>query len=447
MDNPHLALAAQLAAAQPHTFTIQYPPARRYFQERFTADVSGAWAGAEDALLYVHVPFCEAKCHYCNFAVDLRRAEALHARYVDALVDQLARLEGAWPARLRGIDIGGGTPTRLSAPLLARLMAALMPWRGRLGDVQRGMSIETTPRIAAMEAEKLDVLVAGGCARVSIGFQSTGEAVLAGINRRLHGEEVMGRAVENVRAAGFERLNIDLIFGLPEQSAAQWAEDVARVIALGPDSVTIYDCLYRGAGRALPRLARAAGPPAPATYGALYDLAYGMFSAAGYVGAYGSVNLSRRAEESGTSAYFEGRLWRGEPYVGVGNYASSAVGDAWWFAPYEVDDWLAAVEGGALLPSGAGYRLPWPERLAKAALAQLNYGRLDLALLARSVGAPPDEVRAAYSPALAAAHAQGQIAPVAADVWGLEPGRFWALYGLRASLYTPEALAWVAAGG
>jgi oxygen-independent coproporphyrinogen III oxidase len=442
MGEGHVARALRLAERMPHVFTIQYPPSRRYFQGRFEGEPERGAAGElERALLYVHVPFCEVKCHYCNFAVDLRRSVDLHARYVDALCGQLAGLEQVMGARIDGIDVGGGTPTRLSAPLLRQLMGALAPWRARMA-VERGLSIETTPRIAAMEPEKLEVLVEGGCERVSIGFQSSGEAVLAGINRKIHGAAVMGQAVEHVRGAGFARLNVDLIFGLPGQSAGQWVRDVEQVIALWPDSVTIYDCLYRGAGRALPRLARASGPPAPEVYGALYDLAYGMLRSAGYQGAYGSVNLSRHAGETGTSAYFEGRLWAGLPYVGVGSYASSAVGESWWFAPYEVDDWLEAAERGEVLPGGACYRLPWRERLAKAALAQLNYGELELEVLAGAVGVSLAEVEQAYGEGLEEAAARGWMRRGAGARWSLAPGMFRALYSIRAILYSPDALTW-----
>lgn len=437
-----LAGRAELAARLPHVFTIQYPPSRELFRGLHRADLDLAPVHAlRRALVYLHVPFCEAKCHYCNFAVDVRQGAALHRHYVDALVRQIdAALALLGPeCRVPGIDVGGGTPTLLPEAELERLLRALAPVLRR-AEVPHALSIETTPRIAAAEPDKLAMLSDLGVARVSVGIQSTNDEVLAEVNRRAQ-RTLADAALAALMRAGFRRVNVDLVFGLPGQTPAAFREDLARVVAHAPDAITTYDCLYRGQGRALPR--RLAALPAMAEYRALYDLAHATLLAHGYHAPYGSLNFSRRPDETGTSPYFEGRLLRGLPYLGLGSYASSLVGERWWFAPHATDAYVAAIAGGAALPAGDSYVLPPAERMAKSLLAMLNFGVLDRASFAEQFGVSLDE---AFAPALAYALREGWLDD-RGERLGVRPGRFDALPQLRALLYSEDAIAWVVREG
>ena len=122
--------------AHPHDFTIQYPPRREYFMQNYRRTpppLTRDWlSDVDELLLYLHVPFCEAKCYYCNFAVDVSRDERVHGRYVDALLRELES-HTDWLANrhIRGVDIGGGTPTRLSVADLTRLTSAIRPFLSR----------------------------------------------------------------------------------------------------------------------------------------------------------------------------------------------------------------------------------------------------------------------------------------------------------------------------
>src|SRR5207248_2271537 len=93
--------------------------------------------------------------------------------------------------------------------------------------------------------------------------------------------------------------------------------------------------------------------------------------------AYGSVNFSRHKGETGTSPYFKGRLFDHMPYLGAGNYSSSMVGNAWWFAPHGVNQWMQRIEAGEILPQGHSYHLPPEEVMTKQILLSLNYGVID----------------------------------------------------------------------
>lgn len=442
MGEPAWRRALALARRHPHGFTLQYPPSRELFRQRYRApfELAGV-ASLRRVLLYAHVPFCEAKCFYCNFAVDLRKDAALHARYVDALCVQLERLYALLPegAVIAGIDVGGGTPTLLAAPLLERLARALAPFRAR-AEVPHAASLETTPRVAATEPEKLALLVRCGFDRCSVGLQSTNDETLASVNRRAQ-RSLGERALEGLRGAGFRRVHADLVFGLPGQTLEHLREDLVRVADAGVDSVTTYDCLYRGAGRALPRLAR--GLPSPELYGALYDLAYELLSARGYHAPYGSVNFSRHAGETGTSPYFEGRLREGLPYLGAGNYASSMVGAGWCFAPEGVDAWEAAVARGEALPAGDSYALPEEERRAKQLLFALHFGVLDAERYRAQFG---EALEARYGEPLEYAVERGWLARTP-EGYGVCRGAFARLFEVRALFYTEAAVSFLEARG
>ncbi|MGZ3454936.1 MAG: coproporphyrinogen-III oxidase family protein [Polyangiales bacterium] len=393
--------ALELAERNPHEFTLQYP--RREYARMFRADVRVDPAALEESVLYVHVPFCARRCAYCNFAIDLDPDAERMERYIDVLVTRL----GALPLRnVRGIDIGGGTPTRLPPKQLERLL-------GALARFDAPISVETTPELATTEI--LDAL--RGVDRVSVGVQSTDPEMLGSLGR----ERTLELHFDRLRAR-FRRTSLDLVFALPGQTRAAWLADVDAAIALGPDTITTYDCLYRGKGRALTRRTRQL--PSPATYGALYDAAYERLGARGYHAPYGSVNFSRHPGETGTSVYFEKRLLDGTPYVGVGTYASSHAGDVWTFARAGVERWMEN-------ESGDSYLLEREDTIAKYLLLSLSFGRIDRARFVRRFSVDP-ELSQAESLGLLRRDAEG---------WSIT--RFADMPKLRALMYSPKALAWL----
>lgn len=433
---------AALACRLPHVFSIQYPPSRALFRELYRAEHdASAVRGLRRALVYLHVPFCEAKCHYCNFAVDVRRDAELHRSYVDALVVQVSRVLAEFDhgCAIAGIDVGGGTPTLLAEAELERVLRAVGPLLAR-AEVRHALSIETTPRVAASEPAKLAMLRDLGVARVSVGVQSTNDEVLADVNRGAQ-RALVDAALATLMAAGFRRVNVDLVFGLPGQTTESFREDLLRVIGHEVDSITTYDCLYRGQGRALPHKTTAL--PTMSEYRALYDLAYELLHAHGYAGAYGSLNFARHAGETGTSPYFEGRLLHGLPYVGLGSYASSLVGERWWFAPHATGAYVAAIGAGATLPAGDSYVLPAAERMAKAVLAMLNFGVIDRASFFEQFGCAVDSV---FAPAVEHALAQGWLEDRGGQL-GVVAGRFEALPVIRGLFYSRAAIEWVERSG
>ena len=181
--------------------------------------------------LYVHVPFCDKRCDYCDFVTFADRPRQVDP-YLTALDHELSRHA---PARIETLFIGGGTPTALTVPQIDRLMASIHRHfdLSELGEA----TVEANPESA--NEERLAAYRRGGINRLSIGLQSADDATLARLGR-LHDYQKFLRAYETARRVGFDNVNVDLMFGLPGQTPAQWRETVERVIALDPDHVSAY---------------------------------------------------------------------------------------------------------------------------------------------------------------------------------------------------------------
>ena len=208
-----------------------------------------------------------------------------------------------------------------------------------------------------------------------------------------------------------------------------------RILTAQPDSITTYDCLYRGRGRTLTR--GTPELPDPGQIGALYDLAWKKLRAEGYHAPYGSVNFSRHPAETGTSAYFEGRLLHALPYLGIGNYATSLFGDRWTWAERNVRRWID--RAGRSWAIRDDYSLPPEELMAKQLLLMLSFGRISGLHFRERFGEPPES---RFGPALERARSEGLLEPRGED-WWMIPGSFGRLPLLRALLYSERALRWL----
>jgi len=175
--------------------------------------------------LYLHVPFCGHRCGYCDF-VTVTGNEQRHGRYVDALIAEL-RCHAPSP---HTIFVGGGTPSLLDDALLARLLAALP-------DCQE-LTVECNPE--TITPAKARALVEGGVDRVSLGAQSFQPQLLATLERQARPRQVVD-AVTTLREAGLKTLNLDLMFGVPGQSAADLDADLDQALRLEPDHVSYYE--------------------------------------------------------------------------------------------------------------------------------------------------------------------------------------------------------------
>jgi oxygen-independent coproporphyrinogen-3 oxidase len=184
---------------------------------------------------YIHVPFCAHHCGYCDFAVAVGQ-DHLIERYLDALAAELATL--GEPQTVQTLFVGGGTPTHLDAPRLERLLRELLRWL-RLAPAGE-FSIEANPD--SLDQDKVGVLADHGINRVSLGAQSFHPHLLRVLERE-HRADHVPRAVEAVKRR-VAQVSLDLIFGVPGQSLADWQADLDRALSLQPDHLSTYGLTY-----------------------------------------------------------------------------------------------------------------------------------------------------------------------------------------------------------
>ena len=234
--------------------------------------VEVAEAAAHGFGTYIHLPFCEAVCPYCDFAV-VAGQDDLTDRYLTAVEAEIGRT-----AQVRPIDaafFGGGTPSRV--PRLGRLANALSTHHGLSPGAE--VTLEANPE--DWTVEKASELVSAGFNRVSFGAQSFDSDVLQYLGRR-HGPEHIVSAVDGARAAGFGSVSLDLIFGSPNESAASWQRTLDLAVAAEPDHVSTY-ALTVERGTELSRQVQAgAAAPDPDEQADKYEMAQQVLTSAGY---------------------------------------------------------------------------------------------------------------------------------------------------------------------
>lgn len=367
--------------------------------------------------LYLHVPFCRLVCAYCDFVTVGGRRDDI-PRYVDALLAEM-QLRPA-PGELRTIYFGGGTPSLLPAGDVRRLVgAALDRWRGSTAVEE--VTLEANP--SARERPDWAALRAAGVTRISLGVQSLRDADLTALARGHTAREARD-AYAGARAAGLADVSVDLIYGIPGQSLADWADGLARALALdpAPDHLSLYAlqlALVPDEWAAPPRpgaLRWRRGLEARQDDGLAaeqYRLAEATLSEAGYE----HYELSSWARPGHASRH-NGAYWARRAYTGLGAGAHSydgAVRRSW--NTRDLDAYLAGVEARKR-PFGGIDELDAPTRAFEAvALGLRRVAGLSRAAFAAEFGSDPVE---RFAPAVAASIERGLLA-VDGDAVRLSP--------------------------
>ncbi len=254
---------------------------------------------------YIHVPFCAHRCSYCDFAIAVGKDE-LRDRYVDALIAEHTTLGSPQPVNT--LFLGGGTPSHLTGIQLERLLVAILTWLPPLPGHE--FSLEANPE--SLDIDKIKILADHGVTRVSLGAQSFQAPLLKALGRD-HAPDEIPRAVERVKAHLAE-VSLDLIFGAPGQTLAEWQTDLARGLELEPDHLSTYGLTYetgtplwkdrqRGRVRALDEDAELA----------LYECAIDRLTAAGFEH-YETSNFARRGRRCRHNEVY----WANHAYFGLG---------------------------------------------------------------------------------------------------------------------------------
>jgi putative oxygen-independent coproporphyrinogen III oxidase len=196
------------------------------------ASAAAVEAAADLAGSYVHIPFCARVCPYCDFTVVAGRDDVID-RYVTALELDVASGPGWRP--LDAVFVGGGTPSRLPASRLGRILEALGEKHGLAAGAE--VTVEANPE--DIDEAAATALREVGFTRISLGVQSFDDTVLSDLGR-MHDAGTATRAVRAALAAGFESVSVDLIFGSPVETPASWDRTLAAAVELNPDHVSAY---------------------------------------------------------------------------------------------------------------------------------------------------------------------------------------------------------------
>lgn len=282
--------------------------------------------------LYVHVPFCASTCDFCAFYQTTPTANRVE-RFLAGIEREAGLI--AWPRPVTTVFWGGGTPGLLSPRDLARLAAIV---RARCEGLPQEWTVELAP--ASVTDERLAVLRAAGVTRVSMGVQSFQPELLDALGRQ-HTTEQIYRAYERIRGAGFPVVNLDLMFALPGQTAAEWAADVRQAVALSPDHLSTYCLTFEEDTKLWIKLSAGRVKLDAENEAALYEATWSQLADCGYE-QYEVSNFSR----PGRACLHNLNTWRMHEWIGLGPSAASQ--HAGWRGANiaDLEKWQENVERG-----------------------------------------------------------------------------------------------------
>lgn len=360
-------------------FVSNYPPYSFWTPEH----VSEAYAALdrrpapETPLgIYVHIPFCRKRCHFCYFKVYTDKDSDEINDYLEAVVREVELyaqrpfIDGRTP---RFIYFGGGTPSYISSRQLARLaesMKAALPW----GEPEE-VTFECEP--GTITEGKLQVIKDIGVTRLSLGIENFDDHILQ-INGRAHGSKQIGESYRLARTIGFPQINIDLISGMVGETTANWEDCVRQTIALDPDSITIYQMEIPYNTTIFQNMKVEGQTTAPVATWSMkrqwVDYAFAEFEKAGYTvcSAYTAVKNPAK-----THFVYRDLLWMGADMLGLGVASFSHVGGTHFQNVHEFEPYITKLRGGAL-PIYRALTPTYEERMIRELILQMKLGRVQV---------------------------------------------------------------------
>jgi oxygen-independent coproporphyrinogen-3 oxidase len=396
-------------------FVANYPPFSVWTREAVGADARPALEAPPVAGvplgLYLHIPFCRKRCHFCYFRVYTDKNAADVQRYLDTLVREWELYQEQAAVAGRPLDFvyfGGGTPSFLSTKQLESLvgrLSALTPW-SRAEEI----TFECEP--GTLTEGKLAAIRQMGVTRLSLGVENFDDRILE-VNGRAHRSREIEKAYATARSLAFPQINIDLIAGMLGETDANWTACVQKTLALEPDSVTIYQMeLPFNTTISRDKLAGTHHFEEPVAHWATkrrwVKEAFTALEAAGYhVGsAYTAVKDKGR-----TSFVYRDRLWQGADLVGLG---VASFGHVNGVHMQNLDTWEAYVSviGRGELPLSRAYRPSRDERGVRELVLQLKRGAIRPAYFREKYGL---DVLGRFDGELRALRAEGYLSRADAD--------------------------------
>jgi oxygen-independent coproporphyrinogen-3 oxidase len=388
-------------------FVANYPPFSFWKPERLdevAAALGRAPAPGTPLGLYLHIPFCRKRCHFCYFRVYTDKDSAAIKGYLDLAVREL-QLYGAQPfiggRKPQFVYFGGGTPSYLSEGQLQHLtdqMKAVLPW-----DEAEEVTFECEP--GTLSDHKLKVIRDVGVTRLSLGVENFDDHILD-INGRAHRSREIRRAYHFARELDFPQINIDLIAGMVEETEANWRECVRQTIELSPDSVTIYQMEIPYNTRIYQQMKAQGRLVAPVadwqTKRGWVRYAFAELERAGYTVASGYTAVKHPER---THFIYRDSLWRGADLVGLGVASFSHVGGTHFQNQHDFEPYVAMLREGRLPLCRALTPTP-EERLIREMVLQFKLGQISRAYFQDKFGA---DVLDRFAEPLAALQREGVL--------------------------------------
>jgi oxygen-independent coproporphyrinogen-3 oxidase len=268
--------------------------------------------------LYIHIPFCRAKCTYCDF----NSYAGFHGLFDDYALALAREMEQEASTRVRTLYLGGGTPTVLPLAHLARILESAH--KAFAIDPDAEVSLEANP--GTVDATMLAGLRALGVNRLSLGVQSFSDSELRLLGR-IHTASQAAEALRAARRAGLASVNLDLIYGLPGQTLAAWRATLERTLSLEPDHLSLYALSVEEGTPLARQIGRGDCAEPDADLAAdMYELAEETLAAVGYL----HYEISNWAQGPAHQCRHNQIYWRNEPYLGLGAGAHSWDGSRRW---------------------------------------------------------------------------------------------------------------------
>jgi len=386
-------------------FVSNYPPFSFWKPER-VSELSAALdrpPSADTPLgIYLHIPFCRKRCHFCYFKVYTDKDSAAIRAYIDRALEELtlyARRPFIGGRKPDFVYFGGGTPSYLSVDQLRHLtdgMKALLPW-----DEVEEVTFECEP--GTLTDHKLKAILEMGVTRLSLGVENLNDHILE-INGRAHHSKEIARAYGFARELGFPQVNIDLIAGMVEETEENWRDCVAKTIEMQPDSVTIYQMevpynttIYKQM-KAEGKLVAPVADWESKRHWVAY--AFAELERVGYTVASAYTAVKDKAR---TRFVYRDRLWAGADLVGLGVASFGHIGGTHYQNQHEFEPYVNALAGGQL----PIYRALTPspdERLLREFVLQLKLGNTSTEYFRQKFGV---DVRERFAEPLGRLHGWG----------------------------------------
>ena len=302
--------------------------------------------------LYIHIPFCEKKCAYCDFysLTDLTRVDA----FVEGVIQEMELLETP-PLIFDTIYLGGGTPSVLPVRKIEKLLSNAV----NIFDIQDSAEITIEVNPGTVDQEKLRNLRKAGINRINIGVQSFSNAALAFLGR-IHTADQAAAAIADARRAGFDNLGLDLIYGLPGQTPETWQEDLEQAISYSPEHLSCYTLTYeQGTPLGKMKVDGQVDPLGGDAVADLFKIMQNILEQHGYE-QYEIANFARIPDNSSISyrSRHNQKYWSFAPYIGLGPSAHSFVAPKRRWNTADIDTYLSRLKKNQLPIQGSEILTP-----------------------------------------------------------------------------------------